>query len=708
MNAGLGQRIKSQCTEGQPSSSAPQRHSVVRSLCRCGAGTRLGGASRLLVGAVVVTGCNFTDFSKTSNPEIDAGVATEPACLKPSTINDAGVSPVAHWTFDNVLSDRQLLDDNQFHLLIPSADDQADAGVAALVEHPSINGGGQSLSLDGHQFVRSIGAADSDLLADEFTLSAWVSVPARVFTSQGPGSSVWPIVSTLGNSEQCNGYQLDIRFSDASKEGELVLSYQANEANDAGGTKCVTLSLHASLNVPSWATGTGRWHQVAGTRSKVSDDSSQLALYWDGKRIALQDSLKPLDRATGSIDTDEHPLFIGASAPNAASAAQPKFNGYIDDVAIFNRPLTEQELANFVLAFTTRPGPSNCRWRASEQWDKKTASSPSYAQWSELSSPDALTVNINDQDWGAGALDARLIPPRDLQLYDKAYLTADIPAGQAFQFTLASGDNYCTWVYTGNGTTNYRYPIDLTRPVNCVSSSCEVDLHRMDRASVTSEWAVPFIASKERPPGGQSFTIRGLDFSPVTGDLPDWSAYGGVYGLQGFCWRLQAYEPQTTAQWKQGSTLWSDSVSASLYGPTNSGTRLVADFGDRPLDLSGCTSVVLRTALDSTSSNAYAFVIQDEYGDWRSYDLNQNQTSDGYIIADLNIFSSSSDHRGTSGTTPNFLKFNESLDTTRIRLLGIQKPWGDNAWRSVTLSGLQFFGNTNATGAPNCERAGVN
>jgi len=707
MNARLGHPMKHQRAEGQRSRREPQRYSFVDFLCRCGASKRVDDAIRLLMFAALVTGCNFTDFSKTS-PE----VATEPACLQPSVISDAGASPVAHWTFNrDVDSGQWLLDDSNSHPLMVGADDGADAGAAAPAPYPHINGEGQSLSLDGHQFVRSDPAAVGqfdDLYGNQFnqfTLAAWVSVPARVFTSDGPSPFTWPILSTLGDDNHCNGYQLDIHFDRSLSSPQLELSYQTNGKNDAGLDECMILSLHAPLDVPSWATGTGRWHHVAGTLSQVGN-GPQLALYWDGKLIQLQDPLMPRASVPNDLPGVEQALYIGASAPNAASAAQTKFKGYIDDIAIFNQPLTEQQLADFVLAFTTRPGPSNCRWRASEQWDT-TAFRPTYAQWSSASTSDALSVTIYDYDWGAGALDARLIPPRDLQLYDKAYLDADIPPGQAFTFTLASGDNSCTWVYLGSGPK--KYEINLTQPTNCVSSTCEVDFHRVDRASVTSEWAIPSDDESVRAQGEQSFIVRHLEFSPASGALPDWSAYGGVNGPLGYCWRLQAYEPDTSARWNQGSPLWSDSVSAILTGPTYSGTRLVADYGERPLDISNCKSIVFEATLGRTSgsTNSYAFVIQDVYGSWRSYNLSQDPNVSAYNVGDLSKSSSSSDN-SSQNTTANFDNFPKTLDFSKVRLLGIQKPWGSNGPYNAALQNLRFNDGISGTGAPNCEHAGVN
>jgi len=699
--------------------------SLEHSSCRCGTAKRVGVAARWLVSAFLVAGCNFTDFSKTSAPEIDAGPFAEPACLNSGSLGDAGVTPVAHWTFNRSVEDGQWLqDDLNAHPLVAAADD-ADAGVAAPAKYPRINGEGQSLMLDGHQFLRgdptTVGDRFDELYGDsangQFTLSAWISVPARAFTSDG-SSITWPILSTLSDNQNCNGYQIDLRFQKPSTDSdwatskpELVLSYQSL------GSECTLLSLHAPLDVPSWATGIGRWHHVAGTRAKVGPDRWQLALYWDGNLVRQQDPFVPLEATSSS--GGERALYIGASATNATSAEQTKFREYIDDVAIFDKPLTEQQLADFVLESTTRPGPSNCRWRASEQWDKATAFDASYTEWSPLSTPEALSATIRDHDWGAGALDARILPIRNLQGYDKARLRATIPSDKAFQFTLASGDSYCTWVYMGKGKGTYE--IDLHHPVNCVSSDCGFDFKQVDRASVTSEWAIPAdsagdaVVPGKRAEGDEPLTVTGLEFVPATGTREDFTAYGGVEGPLGHCWRLQAYEPESSAQWSQREDVtWGNSVSASLVGERFSGARVVADFGDRPLDISNCTDIVVQhdlTPFDDTTQS-YAFIIQDEVGSWRSYLVGSKATSTT-VKLDSDANASSDGSSPNSLPTSNFDKFpkwhgdsTSGLNFRKIRLLGIQKPWGfsGRVTVNVTVKGMQF----NNNGSPNCERAGVN
>jgi hypothetical protein len=651
-----------------------------------GAGTSIAGAA---LASIITVGCNFTDFSKTIQPEESV---IEPACLEPAVLSDAGIPTVAHWTFNGGVQDGQWLDEQGAHALIAGADLHADAGTAAAVDFPRINGEGQSLSLDGHQYLRSVGAAGEELVPHQFTIAAWISLPARAFTS-GADAFAWPILSTLGNAEQCDGYQLEIRFQEQSAEPELVLSYQTRLDIDGGASECQVVALRASIEVPSWATGTGRWHHVAGSLARFDNDRFQLALYWDGRRIQLQDPLEPQLEPGDSIGAEERAFYVGTSALGVSSGAQTKFTGYIDDIAVFDRPLTEAELHEFVVASTTRPGPSNCRWRASEQWDK-TAFDPSYAAWLS-SSPETLTVEIDDRQWGAGALDARIEPPRDIQLYDKAYLEGDFPEGQGLQFTLASGDNYCTWTYLGRGP-NHRYEIDLSKPVSCVSTTCEVNLHRVDRASVTSEWAIPS-AAKLRHIGPETFVVRRLDFQRAKGALPNWTGYGGAHGLLGYCWRLQAYEPETSAWWTPGAELGADSMSATLKGPSISGARVMADFGDQGLDISKCTKITIRVALEPTGSptNVYVLAMQDIYGSWRSYDL-LRETAPGSGEYDVLIFT---DKFSASATDSNFDKFPREMDLQRVRLLGLQKPWGYEGALDVTIRSLSFSDSR-------CERPG--
>jgi hypothetical protein len=708
----------------QPAAAPRARRAPAFYLCRAGARKRVALAYTL-VSVAIAAGCNFTDFSKTQPIAVpDAGPVTEPACL-PNPIEDAGpkVEPIAHWTFDRTAPNEQWLDERGVYPLVPSTyDSAADATPATTVLYPRINGGGQSLLLDGHQYARVVRADAADPFLDrleEFTVAAWVSLPASLFTSKGrypspeaptslsPVPFKWPIVSTLDDGAVCTGYQLDLRFDGPPAKPELVLSYQAQVAGDASVSACKLLSLHAPLDVPSWATGVGRWHQVAGTRKKVGEAKYQLALFWDGAEIRLQDPLAPLTPEDSAVSSTGDPaLYIGAAAPGAPSDAKAKFPRYIDEVAIFATPLNERQLHDFVLASTTRPGPSNCRWRASEQWDE-TASKDSHTDWSPDSTPEALSVVMLDNDWGAGALDARIEPPRDIQLYKWAHLVGYFPEGLGLQFTLASGDNYCTWVYFGKGNKSDKYDIDLTNPINCVSTTCAIDFHRIDRASITSEWAVPFAAEATRPPGQtEHFVMRRLEFEPANGAVPDWTSYGGVIGPMGYCWRLQAYEPEGIPEWDQAATpSWPDPLAVKLYGLKNSGTRVVADFADRPLDISNCESVAITAKLEpSPDGNPYSFAIQDVYGSWRSYDLSPNSGTQEYSVSLVALAGSSSDHFSTQVTTPNFNNFPSKLDLSKVRLLGFQKPWVDNGWRAVTVQSVQFAGSSGY----GCQDAGVN
>ena len=157
-----------------------------------------------------------------------------------------------------------------------------------LLTGATFNGEGQSIQLDGHQFALYAALDDSNtLFPEQFTISAWLSLPASEVSAPGNAFSViWPIVSTLGGSGRCGGYQLDIRVEDPAIGPELVLSYQFEPAGDAGAA-CNSHELIYPIDNPSWAWGIGRWHHAAGTYTQVGVNEATLALYWDGVRATV-------------------------------------------------------------------------------------------------------------------------------------------------------------------------------------------------------------------------------------------------------------------------------------------------------------------------------------------------------------------------------------------------------------------------------------
>jgi hypothetical protein len=76
----------------------------------------------------------------------------------------------------------------------------------------------------------------------------------------------------------------------------------------------------------------GEWHQITGTY-----DGSQIKLYVDG-------ALKEVVLRPGSIDQNANPLLFGAHSPGRSH-----FDGLIDEIAVYNRALTSEEIQKHYL-----------------------------------------------------------------------------------------------------------------------------------------------------------------------------------------------------------------------------------------------------------------------------------------------------------------------------------------------------------------------
>jgi hypothetical protein len=81
------------------------------------------------------------------------------------------------------------------------------------------------------------------------------------------------------------------------------------------------------------ASGTGVWIHLAGTW-----DGATARLYVNGTQICT------FARSV-TLAADATPLIIGGNANSSADDAQEKFNGVIDDLAIYNRALTASEVS---------------------------------------------------------------------------------------------------------------------------------------------------------------------------------------------------------------------------------------------------------------------------------------------------------------------------------------------------------------------------
>ena len=643
-------------------------------LCRCGTWKRLGVAFAACGVALVTLGCSFSDYSRTFPTVIQACGATL-GNIDASAFDGL----VARWTFDQDQASAQAwLDSQQQRTLNVTSRGSGSPALAAT----QINGSGHAIALDGQSYGTYDGADDDAIFSSQgFTLSAWIALRLEdLALADSSAHQVWPIISTMGSGAQCGGYQLDLRTQGGADGLSLAISYQAVAPSDAS-VNCadLTRTLVIPLSKPSWAWGPGRWHQVAASYSPLGADQASLKLYWDGERLATPTPIEPI--YVGGITYANRTLRVGASGEAIDEGTESLLPANMDDVAIFNRALSDAEIADFNVAASTRPGPAGCRWNAAEEWDFVSKSS---STWAPASSAVEPRIQVTDLDWGAGFLSARLNPELDLSSFSRAYVSANVPQGLYFVFSLAVGDDSCNWMMLGNGAS--RYVVDLAKPSFCVSTNCSFNMDRVQWVRVSSDWA-----SAENY---FSIAVTGLEFEASALPLEHPLAQGGVIGPKGWCWRPQAYDPNSQVTWVDASPQLLGSVSARLSGDANTTARLVADFGDQLLDLRGCSRVEIDAALplSSTETPYFSLVIGTSAGAERQWRL--STLAPTYSL-DLNKFT------WDSNSDPKFAHVPE-FDPSKVRIIGIEKPYEYRDEPDVSIADVRFYA---ADGSQNCEVA---
>lgn len=102
-------------------------------------------------------------------------------------------------------------------------------------------------------------------------------------------------------------------------------------------TQVTTTSSSGGFDVSAnWLPQRNRWYHLA-----MTYDGAQLRLYIDGAQVAAA-------VAEGALTYDSHPVVIGADIENESLAYY--FNGQIDETAIYNRALTDTEIAGIYAA----------------------------------------------------------------------------------------------------------------------------------------------------------------------------------------------------------------------------------------------------------------------------------------------------------------------------------------------------------------------
>lgn len=175
--------------------------------------------------------------------------------------------------------------------------------------------------------------ASLNSLRDQLTVTAWV-YPDRcadffsVVASRQLGGEVHPDQFYLG-------FGPDIELS-SPRCGEMSFKWHLS----TDGEDCQTNAFLCDINtVPSGQSGTNFncWIHMAGTY-----DGSLMRLYIDGEEIG-QRSL------TGNINLDpSRPLTIGVEENGGGNVPENPFDGRIDEIRIYNRALSADEIAAIV------------------------------------------------------------------------------------------------------------------------------------------------------------------------------------------------------------------------------------------------------------------------------------------------------------------------------------------------------------------------
>ncbi len=189
-----------------------------------------------------------------------------------------------------------------------------DGAVTGATWAPGISG--NSLSFNGVDNGVLMGAAPSVLGTGDFTVFAWVKV--------APGSSGGAVIHQ--REAGTTGYQ-----------GEYVLNVNANGTVNffVYGTSAYQFNLTTTATVND-----GAWHLVSGVRSGATG-----SVYLDGVSAAT---------GSGTVQSlGSHAVSVGYDNRDS----NKRFNGWLDDIRVYERPLSAAELKGIHDALAPAPLP---------------------------------------------------------------------------------------------------------------------------------------------------------------------------------------------------------------------------------------------------------------------------------------------------------------------------------------------------------------
>jgi len=441
-----------------------------------------------------------------------------------------------------------------------------------------LGGFGASLRLAASGYVAA--ALPEQMANSPMTLTAWISLNRR---AEQPMS----VVSVVRPS--CQSAWLDVHTAGTNRK--LVLSVEKPGDTD---TECKVDEHTASLPSGFLDWGVGVWYHVG-----ASVNGSETALFVDGKRAD----------SSVALGLSRPPEPSGAVHIGADPTGGTLLTGMIDDVALFDRSLSPDELA----AVSTE---ATSVLVDGQQWTPWSVDGTSSAWQADCRNPNlertdqGVSIVVDKGYWSAGGLQARTPTEHRIGSLKKAVLVADIPNGEPFDFVLGSRHNAerCTWHSEGRGKQRYEFSLDDVKNCDC-PSTCDCAF-RVEEARVGARWDSSVDVK---------FSVCRVEFEwgPAEDPIVELGP-GGMWGLNGWCWRPISYHPNASVDLEEELSGPNQTV-ATQRGGDNATAYLAADFvwdgpgDDRVLcDLTQVDKITLEA--DMPEGYSYQFRLADFYG----------------------------------------------------------------------------------------------
>jgi hypothetical protein len=258
-------------------------------------------------------------------------------------VQEGTVGPVAHWSFDDMTAN-DISGNNHHGVLVNGATIVYDADRDSNVLDVGDANGYVDCGGSGGEPNCTVNPGNctwADILG-EFSVMAWVKPD---MSEQGHYCG-----TVVGKGDWDGGPHWSGAPPDRNREGWSLIR--------RGWNNEVTIAVTGSM--PDWRftpdTGLdlnlfdvnmwdGKWHHIAAVWSNISD----MDVFVDG-RLAATEWVRPWN-STSTIGTNSYDIFIGANSGEiqgggAYGNAASGFKGLIDDVRIYDRTLTQIEIAS--------------------------------------------------------------------------------------------------------------------------------------------------------------------------------------------------------------------------------------------------------------------------------------------------------------------------------------------------------------------------